>query len=189
MEKAVAGETHAAHPPLLRADSRDAGLHRIAREMSSASRNSRLHFHGVLVQKRAMNDEAPGHSSHPDPGSGRGSGSGLASASQAKDEARDGARLDALAERLRSARADSKPKPVKIHSHSGVDMVFRLVGGLVSPILIGVAAGWGVDRFFGLSPLGILLGTFAGLGLGFYVLVAQAKAGAVGASRGDMDGG
>ncbi len=120
-----------------------------------------MHFREVLVQKRDMNDEAPGHPSRPlsDPG--------------------EGARLDALGERLRSARAEISPKPAQIHSHSGVDAVFRLVGGFVSPILIGVAGGWAVDHYFGLSPIAILLGTFVGLGLGFYVLVGQAAAGSV----------
>lgn len=87
----------------------------------------------------------------------------------AADEARLSERLRELDRRLdenRAARAKYVPQEAR-PPRSGYGMAMRLGADFVAGVIVGAAIGWGVDRFFGTSPWGLivflLLGFAAGL--------------------------
>lgn len=69
-----------------------------------------------------------------------------------KDE--DGSELSA------QARAERAAAPY-------ISAVWRVVGG----VLVGGGAGWFIDGKLHISPWGLIIGLFAGMGVGFYAMI------------------
>lgn len=85
------------------------------------------------------------------------------SPSKADEEA-----LADLGQRIQAARksakwARSEPEKVAASSRpSDMGVALRLSSEMVSGVLVGAAIGWGIDRVFGISPIGLII--FMGLG-------------------------
>ena len=69
-----------------------------------------------------------------------------------KDE--DGSELSA------QARAERAAAPY-------ISAVWRVVGG----VLVGGGAGWFIDGKLHISPWGLIIGLFVGMGVGFYAMI------------------
>lgn len=93
------------------------------------------------------------------------------------NQSSDEDKLKALEARLRAARRD-EPKPGMANHESGSESAFRMVGLLVGPILMAVAAAWVLNHYFGgggkLTWLWILA-PFLGLGLGIYGVIGEGR--------------
>ena len=50
-----------------------------------------------------------------------------------------------------------------------VGQAYRIIAELIGGVLIGLAVGVGVDRFFGTAPFGVLVGVLLGFGLSVYL--------------------
>jgi ATP synthase protein I len=85
------------------------------------------------------------------------------------DEAKLGARLDALGEKLAARRAESggAEGTAPVGRGQGYGLGIRLVTDIVAGTLVGGAIGWFVDGWLGTSPWGLivllLLGVAAGI--------------------------
>ncbi|MCG6857025.1 MAG: AtpZ/AtpI family protein [Salaquimonas sp.] len=83
-------------------------------------------------------------------------------------EAELAARLRALDQRL-----DSKANEKRVESaargkpgSSGLAIALSVSGAFISAILVGAAMGWGIDRFFGVTPWGMIVFTLLGFAAG-----------------------
>ncbi len=81
---------------------------------------------------------------------------------------------------LRSRRSD---KSVEVAAQKVVGQAYRIIAELLGGVLIGLALGFGVDRLFGTTPIGVVGGVLLGFALSVYMarrtanrLMAQAKA-------------
>lgn len=54
---------------------------------------------------------------------------------------------------------------------SGEAIAFTLLAG----VLLGLLAGYGLDRLLGTAPLFIIVGVFAGFGLGLYAVYLETR--------------
>ena len=78
------------------------------------------------------------------------------------------ARLQALERRL-DARSDKAVKAAggsRPGNYSGLAAAMTLAGTFISAILVGAAIGWGIDRFFGVAPWGMIVFLLVGFGAG-----------------------
>jgi ATP synthase protein I len=64
-----------------------------------------------------------------------------------------------------------------------VNQAYRILAELLGGVLVGLALGYGVDRFAGTSPVGVISGVLFGFALSIYMarrtanrVMAQAKA-------------
>lgn len=77
------------------------------------------------------------------------------------------ARLRALDEKLDARREAETAQNARKPDSSGMGMGLRLASDFVAAVLVGAALGWGIDRFFGIAPWGmivlLLLGFCAGV--------------------------
>ena len=86
-----------------------------------------------------------------------------------RDEAlkRFDARYDAL--------AASQQRGSKVHDmESGAGAGYRLIGELIGGVLTGLGLGWGVDRFAGTAPWGLIGGMLIGTGAAIFMVVRSA---------------
>jgi ATP synthase protein I len=71
-------------------------------------------------------------------------------------------------------------------AHAVTGQAYKIIAELLGGVFVGLAIGFGVDRFFGTSPWGLLVGVLLGFALAIYMarrtanrLMAQAKAAGV----------
>jgi ATP synthase protein I len=69
-------------------------------------------------------------------------------------------RLDSKIEKRTQAAGNRKA------DNSGFATALSLSGTFVSAILVGAAIGWGIDRFFGMAPWGMIFFLFLGFAAG-----------------------
>lgn len=102
------------------------------------------------------------------------------------DDARLGARLNALGEKLsaRQAQSDGTPRRTFAVDRRGQSLAFRLATEFVAGILVGGAIGWFFDGWLGTSPWGLIV--FLLLGFAAGVLNALRSAGVVRESPAEM---
>jgi len=98
------------------------------------------------------------------------------------DEAALSARLQRLGEGLGQARqradqASGGPQEDRATTASGYARGFRLSSELVAGVLVGAGLGWLIDRWFGVSPWGLIV--FLLLGFAAGVLNVMRSAGVV----------
>lgn len=74
-------------------------------------------------------------------------------------------------------------KSVEAAAQKVVGQAYRIIAELLGGVLIGLAIGFGVDRLFGTTPMGVVGGVLLGFALSIYMarrtanrLMAQAKA-------------
>lgn len=74
-------------------------------------------------------------------------------------------------------------KSVDAAAQKVVGKAYRIIAELLGGVLIGLAAGFGVDRVFGTTPVGVVGGVLLGFALSIYMarrtanrLMAEAKA-------------
>lgn len=88
------------------------------------------------------------------------------------DEARLGARLDALGEKLAARRAqsgnDNRGTNRGAPDGKGYGLGIRLVTDLVAGVLVGGAIGWFVDGWLGTSPWGLIVLLLLGVAAGVF---------------------
>lgn len=89
-------------------------------------------------------------------------------------------RLDRKAEQERAASAAGKP------DNSGFASALSLSSVFVSAILVGAGMGWGIDRFFGVAPWGMIL--FMLLGFCAGTLNVMRSAGRISSRAGKQGG-
>jgi ATP synthase protein I len=92
------------------------------------------------------------------------------------EEARLSRRLRDLDQRLdanRAARARSLPHEAPA-PRQGYGMAMRLGADFVAGVIVGAAIGWGVDRFFGTSPWGLMVFLLLGFGAGLLSVLRSA---------------
>ena len=77
-------------------------------------------------------------------------------------------------------------KSVDVAAQKVVGQAYRIIAELLGGVLIGLAIGFGVDRLFGTTPMGVVGGVLLGFALSVYMarrtanrLMAQAKAAGV----------
>jgi len=103
------------------------------------------------------------------------------------DEAALSARLQRLGEGLARQRANetsNDPAENRAATASGYARGFRLSSELVAGVIVGAGLGWLIDRWFGVSPWGLII--FLLLGFAAGVLNVMRSAGVV-ASQGFDD--
>jgi ATP synthase protein I len=77
-------------------------------------------------------------------------------------------RLDALAQRLKRAQAEQDAtRPDRREPDTGMGRGMQMGMELVAGVLAGALLGWLVDRWFGLTPWGIIIGFVLGTAAGF----------------------
>ena len=88
----------------------------------------------------------------------------------ANDEAALSARLKRLGEELRhvqpSSRSESNDAQRAQSDPSAIARGFRLSTELVAGVLVGAALGWLIDRWLGISPLGMIVFLLLGFAAG-----------------------
>ena len=74
-------------------------------------------------------------------------------------------------------------KSVDVAAQKVVGQAYRIIAELLGGVLIGLALGFGVDRLFGTTPIGVVGGVLLGFALSVYMarrtanrLMVQAKA-------------
>ena len=74
-------------------------------------------------------------------------------------------------------------KSAELTGHQVSGQAYKIIAELLGGVFVGLGLGFGVDRLFGTSPWGILVGVLAGFALAIYMarrtanrLMAQAKA-------------
>jgi ATP synthase protein I len=96
------------------------------------------------------------------------------------DEAALSARLQRLGEglaRQRAGETSSDPAENRAATASGYARGFRLSSELVAGVIVGAGLGWLIDRWFGVSPWGLIV--FLLLGFAAGVLNVMRSAGVV----------
>jgi ATP synthase protein I len=96
------------------------------------------------------------------------------------DEAALSARLQRLGEglaRQRAGEASNDPAENRAATASGYARGFRLSSELVAGVIVGAGLGWLIDRWFGVSPWGLIV--FLLLGFAAGVLNVMRSAGVV----------
>ena len=92
---------------------------------------------------------------------------GSADRDESPDEAELERRLKALQDRLERKDQDARDAAPKGTDRSGIATAMRLSSEFIAAVLVGAALGWGLDRFLGLAPWGmivfLLLGFCAGI--------------------------
>jgi ATP synthase protein I len=88
------------------------------------------------------------------------------------------ARLDRLSDALAAQQASAAEssargqRPHRVTSPGGLGSVlslaFRVLSEFVAAVMVGTALGWGVDRFFGTSPIFLILFLLLGAAAGFW---------------------
>ena len=79
------------------------------------------------------------------------------------------ARLEQLNTSLGTIRSKGEEPAAKgrdTSSPSGVALAFRLGAEFVSGVLVGSLIGYGIDRLFSITPLGLIVFTLVGFGAG-----------------------
>ena len=82
--------------------------------------------------------------------------------------------LEALQSRLEQAAPEEKPEAPPIDAR-GMAVLPRLAVELLAGVLVGLSAGYFLDRWLGTSPWLMLLFLFLGAGAGFLNLVRAAE--------------
>lgn len=104
-----------------------------------------------------------------DASEGRNRGPGKAGGSR-PSETELSARLEQLNTSLSQVRSKAgtpaAEKAQDVSSRSGVALAFRLGAEFVSGVLVGSLIGYGVDRLFSISPLGLIVFTLVGFAAG-----------------------
>lgn len=85
------------------------------------------------------------------------------------------ARMQALEQRLASARKTQEPKSGTDEHYSMANMGWRMVTELTAGLLIGFAIGYGVDYAFGTMPLFLIIFVLFGLAAGINVMMRTAR--------------
>ncbi|MND73371.1 ATP synthase protein I [compost metagenome] len=74
-------------------------------------------------------------------------------------------------------------KSAEVAAQKVVGQAYRIIAELLGGVAIGLAVGFGVDRLFGTTPMGVIGGVLLGFALSIYMarrtanrLMAQAKA-------------
>ena len=96
------------------------------------------------------------------------------------DEAALSARLRRLGDELgreRSSRAGETEGPPPESVSSGMARGFRLSTELVAGVLVGALIGWGLDRWLGISPWGLIVFLLLGFAAGVLNVVRAASEG------------
>jgi len=96
------------------------------------------------------------------------------------DEAALSARLRRLGDELgreRSSRAQETEGPPPESVSSGMARGFRLSTELVAGVLVGALIGWGLDRWLGISPWGLIVFLLLGFAAGVLNVVRAAGEG------------
>ena len=96
------------------------------------------------------------------------------------DEAALSARLRRLGDELdreRSSRAPKAEGPPPGSVSSGMARGFRLSTELVAGVLVGALFGWGLDRWLGISPWGLIVFLLLGFAAGVLNVVRAAGEG------------
>ena len=99
---------------------------------------------------------------------------------QSRNEAALSARLRRLGDELDRERASRPPKaegPPPGSVSSGMARGFRLSTELVAGVLVGALIGWGLDRWLGISPWGLIVFLLLGFAAGVLNVVRAAKQG------------
>lgn len=66
------------------------------------------------------------------------------------------------------------PERIKEERRRAWQLAMSVGWELASSTILGVFAGWAVDKKFRTSPWGVLVGAFAGISLGLYSLIRTA---------------
>ncbi|MGQ3672164.1 AtpZ/AtpI family protein [Xanthobacter sp. TB0136] len=92
-------------------------------------------------------------------------------------------RLDASLSRLQGKKAEeaSAGRKRDTSAQSGAALAFRLGAEFVSGTLVGALIGYGLDRFFSISPWGLIIFTLVGFAAG---VLNMMRAAGEGPSRG-----
>jgi ATP synthase protein I len=99
---------------------------------------------------------------------------------QSSDEAALSARLRRLGEELGRDRPGRSPQavgPPPGSVGSGMARGFRLSTELVAGVLVGALIGWGLDRWLGISPWGLIVFLLLGFAAGVLNVVRAAGEG------------
>jgi ATP synthase protein I len=88
------------------------------------------------------------------------------------------ARLDRLSDALAAQQASAAQSSARGQGPHGVtspgglgsvlSLAFRVLSEFVAAVMVGTALGWGVDRFFGTSPIFLILFLLMGAAAGFW---------------------
>ena len=66
-------------------------------------------------------------------------------------------------------------KPVRDYGAAAVNQGYQLLGQLIGGVLVGVAAGFGIDAYAGTTPWGTIVGVLVGFGVSVWLAVRTAK--------------
>ena len=91
------------------------------------------------------------------------------------------ARLTKSASELEARTANARS--AEISAHAVTSQAYKIIAELLGGVFVGLGLGFGVDRLFGTTPWGLLVGVLLGFALAIYMarrtanrLMAQAKA-------------
>lgn len=107
--------------------------------------------------------------SGPDDTSSRGKSGPDGAAGSRPSDTELSARLERLNSSLGQVRVKTEvpaPKGQDTSSKSGVALAFRLGAEFVSGVLVGSLIGYGIDRFFSITPWGLIVFTLVGFAAG-----------------------
>lgn len=98
---------------------------------------------------------------------------------QASQDAALARRLEALDKRLDTIEAkreqETRVQESQTRDRSGLGQAFRLSTEFVAGVIVGGGLGWAIDRYFGISPWGMI--TFIMLGFAAGIINAMRAAG------------
>jgi ATP synthase protein I len=66
-------------------------------------------------------------------------------------------------------------KPVRDYGAAAVNQGYQLLGQLIGGVLVGLAAGFGIDAYAHTTPWGTIVGTLIGFGISVWLAVRTAK--------------
>jgi ATP synthase protein I len=81
--------------------------------------------------------------------------------------------LDRRLDESRAAREASARSPIE-PPRQGYGLAMRLGADFVAGVVVGAAIGWGIDRFFGTSPWGLIVFLLLGFGAGILSVLRSA---------------
>jgi ATP synthase protein I len=98
-------------------------------------------------------------------------------AGQSADERALSQRMRDLERRLdasQAAREANARSPLETPPRTGYGLAMRLGADFVAGVLVGAAIGWGIDRFFGTSPWGLIVFLLLGFAAGILSVMRTA---------------
>src|SRR5215813_163239 len=86
----------------------------------------------------------------------------------------DARRLEKLEEQLKEARSHGRKPSQEGSAESSIAIAFKMSFEIVAAVVVGAGLGWLLDRWFGTTPLFMIVFFFFGAAAGFMTVIRTA---------------